>query len=108
MLLLIAETPTDGSGKSKGLMRTIKSLTTYLSLCREILCPGGWIPDNDIGQAVTDNHSAGPSQAISIGGEPVVVLQRPRSSDKSEPQFLEARSEEHTSELQSLRHIVCR
>jgi aldose 1-epimerase len=33
-----------------------------------------------------------PSQAhaISIGGEPVVVLQRPRSSDQSKPQFLEA------------------
>jgi galactose mutarotase-like enzyme len=90
MLLLIAETPTDGSGKSKGLMRTIKSLTTYLSLCLAILFTCGWIPDNGIGQAVTDNHSAGPSQAISIGGEPVVVLQRPRSSDKSEPQFLEA------------------
>src|ERR1039457_1615077 len=90
MLLLIAETPTDGSGKSKGLMRTIKSLTTYLSLCLAILFTCGWIPDNGIGQAVTDNHSAGPSQAISIGGEPVVVLQPPSSGDKSEPQFLEA------------------
>src|ERR1039457_3773110 len=90
MLLLIAETPTDGSGKSKGLMRTIKSLTTYLSLCLAILFTCGWIPDNGIGQAVTDNHSAGPSQAISIGGEPVVVLHRPSSGDKSAPQFLEA------------------
>src|SRR5271165_1117305 len=30
------------------------------------------------------------SQAISIGGEPVVTLQRPASSDQSKPQFLEA------------------
>src|SRR5664280_3033122 len=81
MLLLIAETPADGSGKGKGLMRTVKSLRTYLSLCLAILLTCGWIPDNGIGQAVTDNHSAGPSQAISIGGEPVVVLQRPKSSD---------------------------
>ena len=28
--------------------------------------------------------------AISIGGEPVVILQRPRSADESKPQFLEA------------------
>ncbi len=34
--------------------------------------------------------AASKKQSISIGGEPVVVLQRPRSSDQSKPQFLEA------------------
>src|SRR5664280_1832926 len=90
MLLLIAETPADVSGKGKGLMRTVKTLRTSLSLCLAILLTCGWIPDNSVSQTVTDNHSAGPSQAISIGEEPVVVLHRPRSGDKSEPQFLEA------------------
>ncbi len=41
-------------------------------------------------QASPGNKTASQTPAISIGGEPVVVLQRPRSSDESKPQFLEA------------------
>lgn len=34
--------------------------------------------------------SAGKAASISIGGEPVVILQRPAANDSSKPQFLEA------------------
>jgi aldose 1-epimerase len=66
-------------------MRIVRRSGTCLSLSTY-----GWTPGNASAQAVTDSHSAQPSQAISIGGEPVVVLQRPRSADKSKPQFLGA------------------
>jgi aldose 1-epimerase len=71
-------------------MWMVKRLWACLCLCLAILLMCGWISGNGSGQTVTDNHSAQPAQAISVGGEPVVVLKRPRSSDKSQPQFLEA------------------
>jgi len=48
-------------------------------------------PSATSGQEIaTGSKAASPQQTISIGGEPVVVLQRPRSSDQSKPQFLGA------------------
>jgi len=37
----------------------------------------------------SSSQATAPVQAASIGGEPVVVLQRPRSGDRTKPQFLE-------------------
>src|SRR5271165_5003125 len=70
-------------------MCMVKRSVICLSLCLAILLTCGWIPDNG-SQAKPDEPSARPPQAVSIGGEPVVVLQRPSSGDKSKPQFLEA------------------
>jgi aldose 1-epimerase len=50
----------------------------------------GWITGNASGQTSTDKPPAPSAQAVSIGGEPVVMLQRPSSGDKSKPHFLEA------------------
>jgi aldose 1-epimerase len=41
-------------------------------------------------QQPAESKAAAQPAAISIGGEPVVVLQRPRSGDSAMPQFLEA------------------
>ena len=71
-------------------MWIVKRSGTCLRLCLVVLMTCGWISGNAAGQAKTDEHSARPPQAVSIGGEPVVVLQRPRSTDKSQPQFLKA------------------
>jgi len=37
----------------------------------------------------SSSQATAPVQAASIGGDPVVVLQRPRSGDRTKPQFLE-------------------
>ena len=71
-------------------MWMVKHSVICLSLCLAILLTCGWILDDGNIQAATDDHSARQPQAISIGGEPVVVLQRPNSGDKNKPQFLEA------------------
>jgi aldose 1-epimerase len=42
------------------------------------------------GQQLADSKAVAQPAAISIGGEPVVILQRPAAMDKSKPQFLEA------------------
>ena len=41
-------------------------------------------------QAPAGSKAVSQSQPIEIGGEPLVVLQRPRSDDQNKPQFLEA------------------
>ncbi len=71
-------------------MLMVKRSIGGLSLCLAIMLTCGWISDDGVTQAATDNRAAQPPQTISIGGEPVVVLQRPKSSDNSKPQFLEA------------------
>jgi len=67
----------------------LKVSGTCLSLCLAILVMCGWSPQQGSGQVTYDHSTRGP-QAISIGGEPVAVLQRARSSDDTKPQFLEA------------------
>lgn len=71
-------------------MWMVKVSRTGLGLCLAILLTCGWIPDSSNSQAVTDKDSALPPQSISVGGEPIIILQRPNSGDKSKPQFLEA------------------
>ena len=71
-------------------MWMVKRSWSSLSLCLAILLTCGWSARDANGQAMTNSHSTQPPQAVSIGGEPVVVLQRPSSGNKTEPQFLEA------------------
>jgi galactose mutarotase-like enzyme len=72
-------------------MGMVRRLILGLSLFFAILFTGGWIYDGrDGSQAATDAHSAQPTQSVSIGGEPVVLLKRPSSDDQRKPQFLEA------------------
>ena len=78
---------TDTSGEGEELMRTAKKLGTFLGLSLIILLTCGWIPTGEPGQAAAQHDS---TQVTSIGGAPVVVLQRPKSADKTKPQFLEA------------------
>jgi hypothetical protein len=67
-------------------MWIIKHRRSCLSLCLALLVTCGSLSHNASAQLVW--HSRSPQ--ISIGGEPVVVLQLPKSRNKSEPQFLEA------------------
>jgi galactose mutarotase-like enzyme len=62
----------------------------YSGLCVVIFLICGWVSPEGFGQDVADKSSNGAAPAMSIGGKPVVVLQRPKSADKSKPQFLEA------------------
>jgi aldose 1-epimerase len=71
-------------------MWMVKRSWSGLSLCLAILLMCGWSAGDANGQAMTNSQSTQPPQAVSIGGEPVVVLQRPSSGNKTEPQFLEA------------------
>src|SRR5208282_5051059 len=43
-----------------------------------------------MGRRAEADEQAGNSQAINIGGKPVVTLVRPRAADQNKPQFLEA------------------
>jgi aldose 1-epimerase len=68
-------------------MRTLRLRTDWLTFGVAIVltfgCPF----------AVSSQQAAGggkQSRPISVGGEPVVILQRPSSNDQSKPQFLEA------------------
>src|SRR5262245_62381552 len=49
-----------------------------------------------------------PEQARLVGAVPVAVPTQERTGFDLDPDRLRARSEEHTSELQSLRQLVCR
>lgn len=57
------------------------------SLVFSIVFLGGLVPE-PVRVAAQASKSAKSSQSVSIGGEPVVTITRPRSSDKSKPQFL--------------------
>src|ERR1039458_846856 len=50
----------------------------------------------------------GPAYPTPAPLQPVAQFQHPRRARVRQPQFFIERSEEHTSELQSLRHLVCR
>lgn len=50
----------------------------------------GWAGIESCKATAQTKEASKPSQAISIGGEPVVTLRRPEVSDRSQPQFLEA------------------
>lgn len=67
-------------------MWIIKRSRSSLILSLALLLMCGWIAEDANAQLVW--HSRSPQ--ISIGGEPVVVLQRPMSRNKAAPQFLEA------------------
>jgi galactose mutarotase-like enzyme len=62
----------------------LKSLHRLLSLILALMITCGW-SDAMRGQQTGDSKSA-----VQIGGEPVVILQRPAPSDSSKPQFVEA------------------
>ena len=70
-------------------MRILMRLGAGVRRCGIVLVTCGCISGGALAQTMAHNDS-GTSQAITIGGEPMVVLQRPKSSDKSKPQFLEA------------------
>lgn len=50
----------------------------------------GRASDDGAGPKTSSNRASAQSQSTSIGGEPVVTLERPRSSHAGKPQFLEA------------------
>ena len=71
-------------------MQTSKLSGTWLTTIVALVVLSVW-PLAACGQPTAGGgQAASQTQTISIGGEPVVVLQRPRSSDQSKPQFLEA------------------
>jgi aldose 1-epimerase len=70
-------------------MQSLKSTAVWPSLILALVITCAW-PSAMSGQQPPDSKAAVQPPAISVGGEPVVVLQRPRSSDSSQPQFLEA------------------
>jgi galactose mutarotase-like enzyme len=49
-----------------------------------------WLPSTVSGRQLADGQATVQTPAISIGGEPVVTLQRPAATDSSKPQFLDA------------------
>jgi aldose 1-epimerase len=63
----------------------LKSSERWASLILALAITCGW--SSAVNGQPADNADA---SSISIGGEPVVVLQRPAASDSSKPQFLEA------------------
>ena len=70
-------------------MQTSKRSGTWLTIIVALVLLFVW-PSVACGQEMAGSgKAAGQTHAISIGGEPVVVLQRPRSSGQSKPQFLE-------------------
>src|SRR5205814_10471059 len=62
---------------------------------------GGW-PERATGELPSVHGDAPPMRGTSVSINPKTCALR------AEPASLSPRSEEHTSELQSLRHLVCR
>src|SRR5437899_13049360 len=56
--------------------------------------------------SITIENFKGISQPVKVALRPITLLFGANSAGKST--IIQARSEEHTSELQSLRHLVCR
>jgi len=71
-------------------MQISKLSRTWLTVIVALVLTSVWPSAVSGQQPAAGSKAAGQTPAISIGGEPVVVLQRPRSSDQSKPQFLEA------------------
>ena len=71
-------------------MRMSKRLRTWLTVIVALVLLFLWSSAMSGQQAAAGSKADSPTLAISIGGEPVVILQRPRSIDQSKPQFLEA------------------
>jgi aldose 1-epimerase len=70
-------------------MPMLKSSEGWVSLILALAITCGWSSAVS-GQQLADSKATVQTPAVSIGGEPVVILRRPASSDSSKPEFLEA------------------
>ena len=70
-------------------MQSLKVSVNGLAVVVALVLIAVW-PTAMSGQEATADSKAASQQAISIGGEPVVVLQRPHAGDQGKPQFLGA------------------
>src|SRR5205814_10711865 len=90
------------------------SLHDALPICvplavRDVRSEPRWknVPSVDVGRFTSMLSVPLVSRDEVIGVMNVQTVE-PRDFDRTEIDFLQTRSEEHTSELQSLRHLVCR
>ena len=65
-------------------MNALRAPASHLALAFIVLLIGGCLSNSNAQPSKAD------SSKVSIGGEPVVVLQRPPAADQKRPQFLEA------------------
>src|SRR5205814_9816039 len=91
---------------SDAYMLTVRSIFLVLSICKLIFSPFIFFFLND--PATTEIYTLSLHDALPIYSSYAESFADYASTMKNSPRYAAVRSEEHTSELQSLRHLVCR
>src|SRR5207253_10672120 len=87
------------------------TLFPYTTLFRSLRGMGGTVPplpDSDRGRGASRPGASGQPRGRDAGTPAVAVSTHRAMTPESMAGAIEARSEEHTSELQSRGHLVCR